>query len=61
MSKHLVRYLDAMESVIYSSALITAHTSSVNMDAESGNRMDICVRLKSVAHATEFPSGVLSE
>ena len=50
-------YLDALESLIYSSALMIAQTSAVNTDAESGNLMDITVfDGKNVAQATAFPS-----
>ena len=36
-------YLDAIESLICSRALMIAQTSAINMDAESGNLMDITV------------------
>ena len=36
-------YLDATESLMYSRALIITQISAVNMDAESGNLMDITV------------------
>ena len=36
-------YLDALESLICSRALIIAQTSAVNMDAESGNLVEITV------------------
>ena len=48
-------YLDAI-FLICSRALMLAQTSAVNMDAESGNLMEITVfDGKTVAHATEFP------
>ena len=34
-------YLDATESLFSSRALVIAHTSAVNMDAKSGNRIEI--------------------
>ena len=50
-------YLDAVEFFICSRALMITQTSAVNMDAESGNLMEITVfDGKTVAHATEFPS-----
>ena len=49
-------YLDALESLICSRALMTAQTA-VNTDAESGNLMEITVfDGKTVAQATSFPS-----
>ena len=50
-------YLDALESLICSRALMIAQTSAVNTDAESGNLMEITVfDGKTVAQATAFPS-----
>ena len=52
-------YLDAIESLIYSRALMIAQTSAVNTDAESGNLMEITVfDGKTVAQAIfpAFPS-----
>ena len=50
-------YLDALEYLICSRALMIAHTSAVNTDAESGNLMEITVfDGKNVAQATAFPS-----
>ena len=50
-------YLDAIESIICSRALIITQTSGVNADAESGNLMEITVfDGKTVAQATAFPS-----
>ena len=50
-------YLDAIESLICSRALMIAQTSAVNTDAESGNLIDITVfDGKTVAQATAFPS-----
>ena len=50
-------YLDAIESLIYSRALMIAQTSAVNMDAELGNLIEMTVfDAKTVAQATAFPS-----
>ena len=50
-------YLDTIESLICSRALMIAQTSAVNTDAESGNLMEITLSDgKTVAQATEFPS-----
>ena len=50
-------YLDALEILIWSRALMIAQTSAVNTDAESGNLMEITVfDGKTVAQATAFPS-----
>ena len=50
-------YLDAIESLICSRALMIAQTSAVNTDAESGNLMKITLSYgETVAQATEFPS-----
>ena len=49
--------MDAIESLICSRALMIVQTSSVNIDAESGNYMEIVVSGgKPVVQATEFPS-----
>ena len=46
-------YLDATESLFCSRALVIAQTSAVNMDAESGNRMEIMLSDgKTVAQTT---------
>ena len=39
-------YLDAVEFLICSRALMIAQTSAVNTDAESGNLMEITVFIK---------------
>ena len=50
-------YLDAVDILICSRALMIAQTSAVNMDAESGNLMEITVfDGKTVAQDTAFPS-----
>ena len=50
-------YLDAVEILICSRALMIAQTSAVNTDAESGILMEITVfDGKTVAQATAFPS-----
>ena len=50
-------YLDAIESLICSRALMIAQTTAVNTDAEPGNLMEITVfDRKTVAQATAFPS-----
>ena len=50
-------YLDATESLVWSRALMFAQISAVNMDAESGNLLEITMSYrKTVAQATERPS-----
>ena len=50
-------HLDATTFFISSRHLTIAQISAVNMDAESGNLMEIMVfDGKSLAQATEFPS-----
>ena len=53
-------YLDAVEFLICSRALMIAQTSAVNTDAESGNLMEITVfDGKTVAQATAFSSSTI--
>ena len=50
-------YLDALDILICSRALMIAQTSAVTTDAESGNLMEITVfDGKTVAQPTSFPS-----
>ena len=50
-------YLDAIESLIFSRALMIAQISAVNTDAQSGNLVEIKVPDgKTVAQATAFLS-----
>ena len=50
-------YLDAVESLICSRALMIVQTSAVNTDDKSGNLMDITVfDEKTVEQATAFAS-----